>query len=43
VIDPAATGRRRTWVDMQTALSVRPRHAGYAAALEAIERSAGRP
>lgn len=42
VIDPAATGRRRTWVDMQTALSVRPRHGGYAAALEAIERSAGR-
>ena len=32
VLDPLATGRQRTWVSLDDALAVRPRHRGYAEA-----------
>ena len=32
VLDPLATGRQRTWVSLDAALAVRPRHRGYAEA-----------
>ena len=40
VLDPAATGRQRTWIDLETALAgVRPRLHGYAELAAALRVS----
>lgn len=36
VLDPTAEGRQRQWIDVEAALTTRPRHSGYAEAAGAL-------